>query len=143
MSWPNGSLSVAKSTSWPPASHPAVNFTLAIFEILTGDMIARAARRAGMDAELVFVVDNADPLRKVYPFLDPSYEDFIGHQLGSIPHLTKMENPIGNDSTRRGGLTQTISLLPFLDASNKSGSNPVCCQTSKPTSLESSARQHA
>ena len=25
-------------------------------EILTGDMIARAARRAGMDAELVFVV---------------------------------------------------------------------------------------
>ena len=54
-------------------------------EILTGDMIARAARRAGMNAELVFVVDNADPLRKVYPFLDDAYEAFIGHQLGSIP----------------------------------------------------------
>ncbi|MDG1553175.1 MAG: hypothetical protein P8Q87_06545, partial [Candidatus Poseidonia sp.] len=48
-------------------------------EILTGDMIARAARRAGLNAELVFVVDNADPLRKVYPFLDSSYEEFIGH----------------------------------------------------------------
>ena len=53
-------------------------------EILTGDMIARAARRAGMNAERA-VVDNADPLRKVYPFLDDAYEAFIGHQPGSIP----------------------------------------------------------
>ena len=54
-------------------------------EILTGDMIAKAARKAGLDVEFVFIVDSADPLRKVYSFLDDSYAQYIGHQLKQIP----------------------------------------------------------
>ena len=54
-------------------------------EILTGDMIAKAAKKAGLDVEFVFIVDSADPLRKVYSFLDDAYSDYIGHQLKQIP----------------------------------------------------------
>ena len=54
-------------------------------EILTGDMISKAAKKAGLDVEFVFIVDSADPLRKVYSFLDDSYSAYIGHQLKQIP----------------------------------------------------------
>ena len=54
-------------------------------EILTGDMIAKAAKKAGLDVEFVFIIDSADPLRKVYSFLDDSYSEYIGHQLKQIP----------------------------------------------------------
>ena len=54
-------------------------------EILTGDMISKAAIKAGLDVEFVFIVDSADPLRKVYSFLDDSYSEYIGHQLKQIP----------------------------------------------------------
>ena len=80
-------------------------------EILTGDMIARAARRAGMKAELVFVVDNADPLRKVYPFSTPSTRPSLA--INSAPFLppTRTENPTGNGSTKKAGPMVTIFLL--------------------------------
>ena len=54
-------------------------------EILTGDMIARAARNADLDVDFVFIIDSADPLRKVYDFLGSDYEQFVGNQLGAIP----------------------------------------------------------
>ncbi len=55
-------------------------------EILTGDALTRALRDKGVPARLVFVVDNLDPLRKVYPFLDSSvYEPRIGHSLCELP----------------------------------------------------------
>jgi lysyl-tRNA synthetase class 1 len=54
-------------------------------EILTGDMIARAASDSGLDVDFIFIVDDADPLRRVYPFLDEEYAKFIGHQIGDIP----------------------------------------------------------
>ena len=54
-------------------------------EILTGDMITKAAKKADLDVEFVFIVDSADPLRKVYSFLDDSYSNYIGHQLKQIP----------------------------------------------------------
>ena len=63
-------------------------------EILTGDMLTKAALKAGLDVEFVFIVDSADPLRKVYSFLTDDYEAYIGHQLKQIPppvsytHLT-------------------------------------------------------
>ena len=40
-------------------------------EVLTADLIVRACEDRGLDAELVYIADSADPLRKVYPFLDP------------------------------------------------------------------------
>jgi len=39
-------------------------------EILTADAIVKAVNDKGGKAKLVYVADNADPLRKVYPFLD-------------------------------------------------------------------------
>ncbi len=94
-------------------------------EILTGDMIARAVRRAGMEAELVFVVDNADPLRKVYPFLDESYEDFIGHQLGSIPAPDEHGKPDWDRFNNEGWTYGDHFLLPFLEALRQIGVVPT------------------
>lgn len=55
-------------------------------EILTGDAVVRALRDRGAPARLLFVVDNLDPLRKVYPFLDPArFTPLIGHSLCEIP----------------------------------------------------------
>ena len=78
-------------------------------EILTGDMITRACKNAGMDAEFVFIVDSADPLRKVYPFLSNKYEQYIGCALATIPAPDENGNP-GSD-----GRTYAEHFLePFL-----------------------------
>ena len=54
-------------------------------ESLTGEMLTRAACDAGLSAEMIFIVDSADPLRRVYKFLSEEYSQYIGHPLGSIP----------------------------------------------------------
>ena len=93
-------------------------------EILTGDMITRAARKAGLDAELVFVVDNADPLRKVYPFLDEAYEAFIGHQLGNIPAPDEHGKPNWSAFENDGWSYADHFLTPFLEALAQIGVKP-------------------
>ena len=80
-------------------------------EILTGDMVTRACRNAGMDAEFVFIVDSADPLRKVYPFLSDEYEQYIGCALARIPAPDENGKP-GND----GRNYAEHFLEPFLAA---------------------------
>ena len=80
-------------------------------EILTGDMVTKACINAGLDAEFVFIVDSADPLRKVYPFLSDEYEKYIGCALATIPAPDADGNP-GND-----GRTYAEHFLePFLAA---------------------------
>ena len=54
-------------------------------EVLTGDAIHRCLRGLGAEAELIFVGDTFDPLRKVYPFLDDSYSRHVGRPLSAIP----------------------------------------------------------
>ena len=93
-------------------------------EILTGDMITRAARKAGLDAELVFVVDNADPLRKVYPFLDEAYQAFIGHQIGSIPAPDENGKPNWDAFENDGWTYADHFLTPFLEALAHIGVRP-------------------
>jgi lysyl-tRNA synthetase class 1 len=93
-------------------------------EILTGDMIVRAARKAGLDAELVFVVDNADPLRKVYPFLSDDYEAFIGHQLGAIPAPNENGDPDWEGFETTGRNYGDHFLAPFLEALGHIGVHP-------------------
>lgn len=51
-----------------------------IREILTGEAIARES-----GGDLVLIVDSIDPLRKLYPILDDSYEEYIGKPLSEIP----------------------------------------------------------
>ena len=55
-------------------------------EILTADAIVKAVNRKGGDAKLIYIADNADPLRKVYPFLESKmYEKYVGMPLAEIP----------------------------------------------------------
>jgi lysyl-tRNA synthetase class 1 len=54
-------------------------------EILTGEVIFRGLKEKGADARLIYIGDTIDPLRKVYPFLDESYEQHVGKPLSEIP----------------------------------------------------------
>ncbi|HEC87375.1 MAG TPA: lysine--tRNA ligase [Thermoplasmatales archaeon] len=54
-------------------------------EVLTADAVYRAAKDKGLDAELIYIADDFDHLRKVYPFLPDSYEQYVGMPLSDIP----------------------------------------------------------
>lgn len=54
-------------------------------EILTADAVFRALQEQGAGARFNYVADNFDPLRRVYPFLDPDvYEPLVGRPLSEI-----------------------------------------------------------
>ena len=54
-------------------------------EILSAEMIHRSCLDRGIESRYIFIVDSMDPLRRVYSFLDDSYEQYIGHPLAFIP----------------------------------------------------------
>ncbi|HJJ29272.1 MAG TPA: lysine--tRNA ligase [Methanocorpusculum sp.] len=54
-------------------------------EVMTGDMIYKALLKKGTEAELVYIADDFDPLRKVYPFLPEEYHKYIGWPVCDIP----------------------------------------------------------
>ena len=89
------------------------------------DRIAKSRAENEVSLEFIFIVDSADPLRKVYPFLDDSYEQFIGHQLGMIPPPDESGKP---DYTRfDGGDGESYAdhfLSPFVQALKKIGVRP-------------------
>lgn len=63
-------------------------------EVLTADIVYRILKERGCEAKLIFVADDYDALRKVYPFLDPAvYEQYVGCPLSEIPA------PDGNPGT--------------------------------------------
>ncbi|GIT41027.1 MAG: lysine--tRNA ligase [Methanobacteriota archaeon] len=88
-------------------------------EILTAEMIHRACLDAGMDSRYIFIVDSMDPLRRVYDFLSPSYEQYIGHPLAYIPAPGPDGEP-GQD----GGSYADHFLAPFLAALKQIGVEP-------------------
>ena len=77
-------------------------------------MITRACKSAGLDAEFVFIVDSADPLRKVYPFLSDEYEQYIGCALATIPPPDEKGRPGSGDRNYAQHF-----LEPFLAALEK------------------------
>ncbi|VUT25698.1 MAG: Lysine--tRNA ligase [Candidatus Methanolliviera sp. GoM_asphalt] len=79
-------------------------------EVLTGDMIYRALVDRGKDAELIYIADTFDPLRRVYPFLPGSYEEHVGKPLSSVP------DPYGCHENYAEHF-----LDPFLDSMEKLG----------------------
>mgnify|MGYP006154520199 FL=1 len=93
-------------------------------EILTGDMIARAAKDAGLAVDFVFIIDSADPLRKVYDFLGPEYEQFVGNQLGAIPAPKEDGNPDWERFQNEGWTYANHFLEPFLKALEAIGVRP-------------------
>jgi lysyl-tRNA synthetase class 1 len=54
-------------------------------EMLTADAVRRALVDKGGKAEIVYIADTFDPLRKRYPFLPEEYEKYVGMPLSEIP----------------------------------------------------------
>jgi len=55
-------------------------------EVLTADAIYRVLVERGVAVDFHYIADNADPLRRVYPFLDAAtYEPLIGRPISRIP----------------------------------------------------------
>jgi lysyl-tRNA synthetase class 1 len=79
-------------------------------EILTGEVTCRGLKEKGVDAQLIYIGDTIDPLRKVYPFLDESYKEQVGKPLSEIPC------PCGS----HGSYAEHF-LNPFLEAARTLG----------------------
>lgn len=82
-------------------------------EILTTDAIYRCLIDLGADVEFIFVADDYDPLRKVYPYLPPTYEQHVGKPISDIPC------PCGNHESYAQHY-----LVSFLQSLQKIGVNP-------------------
>ncbi len=54
-------------------------------EILTTDAIYRCLINKGGEGDLIYVADDFDPLRKVYPYLPNIYEKYVGMPISDIP----------------------------------------------------------
>lgn len=71
------------STGISPSGHIHVGN---MREILTGYFLHKASVDRGLESRFIYLCDDIDPLRKVYPFLDPEkYKDHVGKPLSSIP----------------------------------------------------------
>jgi lysyl-tRNA synthetase class 1 len=83
-------------------------------EILTTEAIYRSLQKFAVPSELIFIADNWDPLRRVYPYLDKSYEKWVGMPLSEIPC------PCGKHSNYGEHWLQ-----PFLDVIDQLGIKPA------------------
>ena len=54
-------------------------------EMLTADAVRRAIEDKGGKAEIIYIADTFDHLRKRYPFLPEEYENYVGMPLCNIP----------------------------------------------------------
>ena len=93
------------STGISPSGHIHVGN---MREILTGYFIHRAFQDSEKESRFIYLCDDMDPLRKVYPFLDKAkYEGHVGKPLSMIPA------PEGE------GAYSDYFLRPFLDTLEK------------------------
>ncbi|MDD1679656.1 MAG: lysine--tRNA ligase, partial [Methanomicrobiales archaeon] len=89
-------------------------------EVLTGDLVYKAIRSRGLDAELLYFADDFDPLRKVYPFLPNSFSAYVGRPISDIPC------PCGEC-----GSYAEHFLRPFLEALSELDISPRVIYSSK------------
>ncbi len=89
-------------------------------EILTGDAIYRAVVKLGGDARFIFLVDDADPLRKVPAGIDESFKEYIGVPIWQVP------SPDGSSKS-----WSEYHLEPFLEVLNDLGASPEVIRTSR------------
>lgn len=59
-------------------------------EVLTADFVVRELRKQGAEVRFIYIEDNFDRLRKLYPYLPKSFEKYIGWPLVKIP------DPVGD-----------------------------------------------
>lgn len=89
-------------------------------EILTGDVIYRSIVKLGGDARFIFLVDDADPLRKVPVGVDESFTEYIGVPIWQVP------SPDGSSKS-----WSEYHLEPFLEVLNDLGATPDIIRTSQ------------
>ncbi|MHC1755758.1 MAG: lysine--tRNA ligase [Methanosarcina sp.] len=82
-------------------------------EVVTADAAYRALLDRGADARFIYIADNYDPLRKVYPFLPESYAEHVGKPISEVPC------PCGECANYAEHF-----LKPFLEALRRLGINP-------------------
>jgi len=90
-----------------------------IREILSAEMIHRACLDIGLKSKYIFIVDSMDPLRRVYDFLSPSYQKYIGVPLAFVPAPDSNGEP-----NKKGGSYAEYFLKPFLASLEKIGVIP-------------------
>lgn len=83
-------------------------------EVLTADFVRRELENLGAKVRFVYIADDFDRLRKLYPFLPQDFAKYIGYPLTDIPDP---END-GHDSYARH------FEAPFLQVLDKLGINP-------------------
>jgi lysyl-tRNA synthetase, class I len=89
-------------------------------EILTTDAVYRCVVQKGGDATLIYIADDYDPLRKVYPHLPQTYTQYVGKPLSEMPC------PCGNHSSYAEHY-----LSSFLDSLHEIGVNPKVYRASE------------
>lgn len=82
-------------------------------EVVTADTVYRALIDKGAEAEIIYIADTYDPLRKVYPFLDESFSQYVGKPISEIPCPCKKCESYAEHF-----------LKPFFEALNKLGIYP-------------------
>ncbi|MDD5779112.1 MAG: lysine--tRNA ligase, partial [Candidatus Thermoplasmatota archaeon] len=83
-------------------------------EVLTTEAVHRALVDRGGHAELIYIGDTFDPLRKVYPFLPEDYQQYVGMPLSEIPC------PCGRHESYAHHF-----LSPFLESLEELGVHPT------------------
>jgi lysyl-tRNA synthetase class 1 len=78
-------------------------------EILTGDIIYKSLLFDHKESDFIYLADDIDPLRKVYPFLPETYSEHVGKPLKDIP------SPDGIGKYSDFYLNPFISALKTLD----------------------------
>ena len=82
-------------------------------EVLTTDAVYRSVINKGGKAELIYIADDFDNLRKVYPFLPKTYEKYVGMPLSEIPCPCNKHKSYADHY-----------LFAFLDSLKELGINP-------------------
>ena len=54
-------------------------------EVLTADLVRRELEKLGAKVRFIYITDDFDRLRKLYPFLPKNFEKYIGWPLSKIP----------------------------------------------------------
>ncbi|WP_300609417.1 lysine--tRNA ligase [Methanohalophilus sp.] len=83
-------------------------------EVVTADAVYRVLLERDADVELIYMADNFDPLRKVYPFLPESFAEHVGKPISEIPC------PCGECENYADHF-----LKPFLEGLEKLGIHPT------------------
>ena len=89
-------------------------------EVLTTDAVYRSLTKQGVEAEFIYIADDFDHLRKVYPYLSSSYEKYIGKPVSMIPC------PCGKHESYADHY-----LSAFLDSLKKLGIEPTVYRASE------------